>query len=112
MCMTNYKFLTIILLTTWIIFMTGTSYAQISEQIPSPKKQLDNGVAPHDVVCRDDLILVDRGMNNIACKKLNELFNTLNSLVASMNGVNPIFESLEYNVGLNNVPFSFSQSIV
>ena len=69
MCMTNYKFLTIILLTTWIIFMTGTSYAQISEQIPSPKKQLDNGVAPHDVVCRDDLILVDRGMNNIACVK-------------------------------------------
>ena len=49
--------------------MTGTSYAQISEQIPSPKKQLDNGVAPYDVVCRDDLILVDRGMNDMACVK-------------------------------------------
>ena len=29
---------------------TSISYAQISEQIPSPKKQIDNG-APHDVVC-------------------------------------------------------------
>ena len=67
--MENYKILVIILLTISITMTTSISYAQISEQIPSPKKQIDNGVAPHDVVCRDDLILVDRGMNNIACVK-------------------------------------------
>ena len=67
--MENYKILVIVLLTISITMTTSISYAQISEQIPSPKKQIDNGVAPHDVVCRDDLILVDRGMNNIACVK-------------------------------------------
>ena len=67
--MKNYKILVIVLLTISITMTTSISYAQISEQIPSPKKQIDNGVAPHDVVCRDDLILVDRGMNNIACVK-------------------------------------------
>ena len=73
--MENYKILVIVLLTISITMTTSISYAQISEQIPSPKKQIDNGVAPHDVVCRDDLILVDRGMNNIACvKKTTNIF--------------------------------------
>ena len=67
--MRNYKILVIILLTISITMTISISYAQISEQIPSPKQQIDNGVAPHDVVCRDDLILVDHGMNNITCVK-------------------------------------------
>ena len=67
--MRNYKILVIVLLTISITMTISISYAQISEQIPSPKQQIDNGVAPHDVVCRDDLILVDHGMNNITCVK-------------------------------------------
>ena len=55
--MRNYKIFVIILLAISITMTTSISYAQISEQIPSPKQQIDNGVAPHDVVCRDDLIL-------------------------------------------------------
>ena len=55
--MENYKILVIVLLTISITMTTSISYAQISEQIPCPKKQIDNGVEPHDsVVCRDDLI--------------------------------------------------------
>ena len=45
--MENYKILVIILLTISITMTTSISYAQISEQIPSPKKQIDNGIAPH-----------------------------------------------------------------
>ena len=65
--MRNYKILVIILLTISITMTTSISYAQISEQIPSPKKQLDSGVAPHDVICRNGLFLVERSMNEIAC---------------------------------------------
>ena len=45
-------------------------YAQtVSEQIPkpSPKKQLDSGMAPHDVICRDGLVLVESSTNQIEC---------------------------------------------
>ena len=48
----------------------------MSEQIPSPKKQIDNGVAPHDVICRDGLVLVDRGADKIACIKETSIQNT------------------------------------
>ena len=51
--MRNYKIFVIILLAISITMTTSISYAQISEQIPSPKKQLDSGVEPHDVICRD-----------------------------------------------------------
>ena len=61
--MRNYKILVIILLTISITVITSITYAQISEQIPSPKKQLDSGVAPHDVVCRDELVLVESSTN-------------------------------------------------
>ena len=47
--MRNYKILVIILLAISITVITSISHAQISEQIPSPKKQIDNGVAPHVV---------------------------------------------------------------
>ena len=58
--MRNYKIFVIILLAISITMTTSISYAQISEQIPSPKKQLDSGVEPHDVICRDGLVLVTR----------------------------------------------------
>ena len=76
MNMQNYKILVIILLAISITVVTSISYAQISEQIPSPKKQLDNGIAPHDVICRDELVLVDRGADKIACIKETSIKNT------------------------------------
>ena len=33
----------------------------------SPKQQVDSGVAPHDVICRNGLFLVERSTNEIAC---------------------------------------------
>ena len=74
--MRNYKILVIILLAISITAITSISYAQISEQIPSPKKQIDNGVAPHDVICRGGLVLVDRGADKIACIKETSIQNT------------------------------------
>ena len=65
--MRNYKILVIVLLTISITMTTSISYAQISEQIPSPKQQIDNGVAPHDVICRDGLVLVESSPNQIEC---------------------------------------------
>ena len=65
--MRNYKILVIVLLTISITMTTSISYAQISEQIPSPKKQIDNGVAPHDVICKDGLVLVESSPNQIEC---------------------------------------------
>ena len=47
--------------------MVNAAYAQPSEQILSPKKQLDNGVEPYDVICNDKLILVERSVGKIAC---------------------------------------------
>ena len=47
--------------------MVNAAYAQPSEQILSPKKQLDNGVEPYDVTCNDNLILVERSVGKIAC---------------------------------------------
>ena len=67
MNMQNYKILVIILLAISITVITSISYAQISEQIPSPKKQLDSGMAPHDVICRDGLVLVESSTNQIEC---------------------------------------------
>ena len=65
--MRNYKILVIVLLTISITMTTSISYAQISEQIPSPKQQIDNGVAPHDVICKDGLVLVESSPNQIEC---------------------------------------------
>ena len=81
--MQNYKILVIILLAISITVITSISYAQISEQIPSPKKQLDSGVAPHDVICRDGFVLVDRGADKIACIKETSIKNTHWNLIES-----------------------------
>ena len=43
------------------------SYTHISKHILSPKQQVDSGVAPHDVICRNGLFLVERSTNEIAC---------------------------------------------
>ena len=66
--MSNYQILFI--LTLIIISSTVTisaTYAQPSDYVQSSKKQLDSGAMPHNIVCRDDHLLVDRGMDKIAC---------------------------------------------
>ena len=67
MYMSDYKFFIIILLITSVIVLAGVSYAQISEQISSPKKQIDTGIVPHYVICKNDLLLVERPNGKIAC---------------------------------------------
>ena len=52
---------------TSVIVMADVSYAQISEQISSPKKQIDTGIVPHYVICKNDLLLVERPNGKIAC---------------------------------------------
>ena len=117
--MRNYKILVIILLTISITMTISISYAQISEQIPSPKKQIDNGAEPHDVVCRDDLILVDRGMNKIACvkkitaQKMNwEIINNTlveKSNIVKNNEIDVVFETITstYNSNGHGIGSSF-----
>ena len=75
MHMRNYKIHVIVLLTISITMTISISYAQISEQIPSPKKQLDSGVAPHDVICRDGLVLVDKVQIKLTCIKETSIQN-------------------------------------
>ena len=45
----------------------SATYAQPSDYVPSPKEQLDSGTMQHNVMCRNDLLLVDRGFDKIAC---------------------------------------------
>ena len=40
---------------------------QPSDYVPSSKEQLDSGTMPHNVICRNDLLLVDQGFDKIAC---------------------------------------------
>ena len=49
-----------------VILISGSIVPSYSEYI-SPKKQLDSGVLPEDVICRDDKVLVIRGNGNPAC---------------------------------------------
>ena len=45
------------------------SFAEESEFIASPKHQLESGIAPEDITCRDSLVLVLRTNDNPACVK-------------------------------------------
>jgi serpin B len=61
----------------WIIFSlvlfsvigVSESFAQDLEIIPSLKHQLESGVAPEEITCRDNRILVLRTNGNFACVK-------------------------------------------
>ena len=104
--MRNYKIFVIILLAISITVITSISYAQISEQIPSPKKQLDSGVAPHDVICRDGLVLVDRGADKIACIKETSIQNTHWNLIE-----NPYSELIDSKINNSVQNTSLKNSI-
>jgi len=45
------------------------SFAQESEFIASPKHQLESGIAPEDITCRDNLVLVLRTNGSPVCVK-------------------------------------------
>ena len=75
--MQKYQILSVILLSALSLVITSSiAHAQHSEYISSPKQQLDSGVAPYDVVCRNDFVLVDRGTGKIACIKETSIQNT------------------------------------
>ena len=66
--MTRQQFF--IIITLIMIYSTITisaTYAQPSDYVPSSKEQLDSGTMPHNVICRNDLLLVDQGFDKIAC---------------------------------------------
>ena len=75
--MQKYQILSVILLSALLLVITSSiAHAQHSEYISSPKQQLDSGVAPYDVVCRNGFVLVDRGTGKIACIKETSIQNT------------------------------------
>ena len=49
-----------------VILISGSIIPSYSEYL-SPKKQLESGVLPEDVICRDDKVLVIRDNGNPAC---------------------------------------------
>ncbi len=66
--MHNYTILSILILSIMsLTIMTGIAYAHYAEYIQSPKKQIDSGINPYDVICRNGLLLAERSSNMIAC---------------------------------------------
>lgn len=59
-----------------IVLLTG-SIPLSFEDMPSPKSQIDSGVLPEDVLCRNNMELVERSNGNIACVKESSLFKLL-----------------------------------
>jgi len=60
---------TIIPLVVFSIIGISESFAQESEFITSPKHQLESGIAPEDIICRDNRVLVLRTNGNTVCVK-------------------------------------------
>ena len=57
-------------LSVFVVLLAGTVSFSYADYI-SPKKQLDSGVLPEDVICRDDRVLVERTNGNVACVYVN-----------------------------------------
>jgi serpin B len=51
------------------VFVASESFAQESEFIASPKYQLESGIDPENIICREDRVLVLRPNGNPACVK-------------------------------------------
>ena len=61
------KFLIVFVLTTLsFVIMIDAVYAS-SEQIHSPRQQLEMGILPNEITCREGLTLVMRDNGNVAC---------------------------------------------
>ena len=62
----HFLFIITLIIISSTITISAT-YAQPSDYVPSSKEQLDSGTMPHNVICRNDLLLVDQGFDKIAC---------------------------------------------
>ena len=58
------------ILSVFVVLLAGTVSFSYADYI-SPKKQLDSGVLPEDVICRDDRVLVERTNGNVVCVYVN-----------------------------------------
>ena len=58
----------VLTLSVFVVLLAGTVSFSYADYI-SPKKQLDSGVLPEDVICRDDRVLVIRDSGKVACVK-------------------------------------------
>ena len=66
--MFDYKqFLTISLIVMSLTIMSSIVYASLPEHIQSPRQQMESGIMPNEITCRDDLIPVIRNNGNVAC---------------------------------------------
>ena len=73
----NGKFLVFSLSLVAIVFLIGTVsvlFAEASNTIPSPRQQLESGVSPEDIVCKENRVLVLRANGSPACvtEKISE----------------------------------------
>ena len=66
--MLYYKqFLTISLIVMSLTIMSSIVYASLPEHIQSPRQQIESGIMPNEITCRDDLIRVMRNNGDVAC---------------------------------------------
>ena len=54
------QFLTISLIVVSLTIMSSIVYASLPEHIQSPRQQIESGIMPNEITCRDDLIRVMR----------------------------------------------------
>jgi len=57
----------LIIFSVFVVSMITPSYSE--DTIPSPKKQIESGVSPEDVMCRENRVLVIRDNGKVACVK-------------------------------------------
>ena len=66
------QFLTISLIVVSLTIMSSIVYASLPEHIQSPRQQIESGIMPNEITCRDDLIRVMRNNGDVAC--VSELY--------------------------------------
>ena len=76
--MFDYKqFLTISLIVMSLTIMSSIVYASLPEHIQSPRQQMESGIMPNEITCRDDLIPVIRNNGNVAYTILDIIVNDI-----------------------------------
>ena len=103
------------LIITSLFFTIPNIYAEL-DYVQSPKKQLESGIAPNEIVCKNHLILAERSVGNVVCiyensaKKLgwpiiNSILlsnsNTPNEMNLSENTLST-FNTTLYELSVNN----------
>ena len=67
------QFLTISLIVVSLTIMSSKCICIIAyEHIQSPRQQIESGIMPNEITCRDDLIRVMRNNGDVAC--VSELY--------------------------------------